>query len=185
MVKFEVKDMTQIQTLVGDISGDNLKYVDCFVTEELGVFIPSVGYCQYAITPEHTHPAYSFVLFFNEEQKIVTPNIEVKPNYYLATAMGPLVPHTEEMGDAFTRYIAIFISKKMFEDVYKEYVLTLPKSYNWDQFLVPHEIMFDLKRFMTEYESALTGATHVLGALSVTITHQIVRSLLDIRPKQM
>ncbi len=36
---------------------------------------------------------------------------------------------------------------------------------------------------MTEYESALLVRHMFLGALSVTITHQIVRSLLDIRPQ--
>ena len=183
MAQTKIRDMEQIQKLVGNISEENLKYVDCYVADEVGVFIPSVGYCEYAITPEHTHPAYSFVLFFNEAQQIVPPKIKVEPNHYFATAMGPLVSHTEEMGDRFTRYIAVFISKRMFEEVYKDYLPTMPVNYTWDQFLVPHEIMFDLKRFMSEYESSSMGSVHVLSALSITITHQIIRSLLNIQQK--
>lgn len=52
------------------ISESDLKYVDYYVSENFAIFIPSVGFCEYAIMPQHTHPAYSFILFF----QITVPN---------------------------------------------------------------------------------------------------------------
>jgi len=90
------KVLEQIQGLVGDIAENNLKYVDCYVNENFGLFLPSVGFCKYAITPHHTHPAYSFVLFFSEEQCIIPVEVEVSQNHYLAVAMSPDIAHEEE-----------------------------------------------------------------------------------------
>jgi len=46
--------------------------------------------------------------------------------------------------------------------------------------LVGHEIQTDLKKFMSEYENKLPGYQQVLGALAITVTHQIIRSILKI-----
>ncbi|MGL5086307.1 MAG: hypothetical protein ACRC68_11435, partial [Clostridium sp.] len=86
-------DLKSIQRLVGDITEENLKYVDCYVSENLGLFIPSVGFCEYAITPKHVHPSYSFVLFFSEEQSLIPVRIEMVANSYLATALVPNIAH--------------------------------------------------------------------------------------------
>lgn len=183
MKKITAEDMTNIRKLVGDISESNLKYVDCYVSENFGIFIPSVGFCEYAIMPQHTHPAYSFTLFFSEEQSITPVRIKILPEHYLVTAMAPVVPHEEKETDTFTRYVAIFISQELYETVYKNYNSSPPELYCWDQFLVGHEIMIYLKKFMSEYENKLPGCQDILGALAVTITHQIIRSILKIDEK--
>lgn len=147
MKKITAKDMTNIQKLVGDISESNLKYVDYCVSENFGIFIPSVGFCEYAIMPQHTHPAYSFVLFFSKEQSLRPVTIKILPEHYLVTAMTPGIPHEEKETDTFTRYMAIFISKKLYETIYSNYRPKPPEQYFWDQFLVGHEIMIYLKKF--------------------------------------
>ena len=49
-----------IKSLIGQsVTEEDLKYVDCYVHNKLGLFIPSLGPCQYAIRPSHTHPAYA------------------------------------------------------------------------------------------------------------------------------
>ena len=63
-MRIDEKSLESIQSLVGNITEENLKYVDSYVNQHLGIFIPSVGFCEYAISPDHTHPAYSFVFFF-------------------------------------------------------------------------------------------------------------------------
>ncbi len=173
-------DIKKAQALVGDISKEDIKHVDCYVADNFGIFIPSVGFCQYAIRPQHVHPAYSFVLFFSKEQRIVPVEIEVKPEHYLVTAMAPEVPHEEDPTDSFTRYIAIFISRELYENQYAVYSHNPPGRYNWDQFLVPHDIMFLLKKFIAEYENRLLGNEQVLRAHAMAITHQLIRSLLKI-----
>lgn len=59
-----VQDMKNIQNLVGNsITEGNLKHVDVYVSKNLGIFIPSTGFCEYAIKHNHTHPSYSFIVF--------------------------------------------------------------------------------------------------------------------------
>ncbi len=92
MKKKTKTDMTNIQKLVGDISESNLKHVDYYVSDNFGIFIPSVGFCEYAIMPRHTHPGYYFVLFFSQEQSITPVKIEILPEHYLVTVMAPGMP---------------------------------------------------------------------------------------------
>ena len=63
------KDSQNIQTirkLVGTVTKEQLRYVDCFVADDMALFMPVGGACLYAITPEHTHPSYMFVLHFDD-----------------------------------------------------------------------------------------------------------------------
>lgn len=173
--------LKKAQALVGDITAEDLRYVDYYVSDNLGLYIPSVGFCQYAIRPQHVHPGYSFVLFFSPEQKVVPVEIDVKPDHYLVVAMSPDVPHEEEMSDTFNRYIAVFISRELYENLYAEYSQVPPGRYLWNQFLVHHDIMFLLKKFMAEYENKQPGSAQALEAMAVLITHQFIRSLLNIK----
>lgn len=174
------KDIKKVQRLVGNISESNLKYVDYYVSDNLGIFIPSVGFCEYAIMPQHTHPAYSFILFFSKDQSFVPTKIKVLPKHYLVTAISPDVPHEENETDTFTRYIAIIISRELYDAQYEIYSGQPPENYIWEQFLVGYDIMIYLKKFMAEYENRVIGSEKVLEALAVIITHQLIRNILKI-----
>lgn len=52
-----MRDITKIQQLAGNITGQDLKYVECYVLINIGIFIPGVRFCKYTITPSHTHPS--------------------------------------------------------------------------------------------------------------------------------
>lgn len=65
------EELATINHLVGSVSEEQLRYVDCYVGYYLGVFMPVAGPCFLAITPEHTHPTYMFVLMFDDENKFV------------------------------------------------------------------------------------------------------------------
>ncbi len=177
------KEIKSIQRLVGDISESDLRYVEYYVSEHFSIFIPSVGFCQYAITPQHTHPAYSFILFFSKDQGIVSPEIEIYPNHYLVTAMSPDIPHEEKEGDTFTRYIAILIEKDYYEKIHIDYCGKQPEKYIWKQFITDHEIMTYIKKFMTEYDNKKSGYDNILKALGEIITHLFIRNLLKIDVK--
>lgn len=179
-MKIDKKSLISIQRLVGNITEKNLQYVDYYISQDFGMFIPSVGFCEYAIIPQHTHPAYSFVLFFSENQSIVPLSIEVLPNHYLVTAISPHIPHEEKKTDMFTRYIAIFISSDFFEKNYSVYSNQHPKEYFWKQFLVNQDIMIFIKKFMSEYEDKKPGYKYMLESLSSIITHQLIRNILEI-----
>lgn len=177
----DINDMKMIKNLVGDISVDDLKYVDSYVSKDLGIFIPSVGFCQYAIKPNHVHPSYSFVLFLSENQSIIEPTIKVTDNQYLMTAISPNVPHEEELSETFTRYIAIMISKELFENEYFVYDDIFPDKYIWKQFLVEYEIMVYIKKFMQEFDNKVLGYENLLESLGLIITNYIIRSILKVK----
>ena len=177
-------EMEKIRNLVGNITEQHLKYVDWYVSEDLGIFIPSVGFCEYAIMPRHLHPAYSFMLFFNEKQSLVPIEINMKPAHYLVEAISPDVPHEENKTESFTRYIAIFVSKELYESQFKLYCDRPIGQYLWKQLLVSQNIMNDLKKFMCEYEDRFPGYEKVLEGLSTIITHQLIRGLLNISSLQ-
>lgn len=179
-MKIDKKSLKNIQRLVGNITEKNLNYVDCYIAEHVGMFMPSVGFCEYAIMPQHTHPAYSFVLFFSEEQVIVPLKLEVLPEHYIVTAMSPHIRHEEKETDKFTSYIAIFISSEFYEKHYGVYTDKRPESYLWKQFLVNKDIMIYIKKFMSEYENKQPGYESILESFSSIITHQLIRSVLQI-----
>lgn len=180
-MKINSDSLRKARKLVGkDVSEHDLRHVDCYVSDEIGLFIPSVGFCEYAITPQHVHPAYSFILLLSKEQNIAVPDKAVPENYYLVTAISPDVPHEEKVGDTFTRYIAILISKTYFENEYKAYGRKLTTPFIWKQCFIEHDIMAYLKKFMAEHENKAMGCESVLDGLKTVITHHIIRSILNI-----
>lgn len=175
------RDMQRIQNLVGDVSAENLKYVDCYIADHMGIFIPSVGFCEYAIRPQHTHPAYSFILSFTPEQSFVPVEIDVPAEHYLLVALSPEVPHEEEQTDLFKRYVAIMVEKTYFESSFAVYSLVPPAAFVWKQAAVKQEIMFFIKQFISEYEDQSPGFENILAALAEMITHQLIRALLAVQ----
>jgi AraC-like DNA-binding protein len=169
-----------LESLVGNVLENDLQNVDCYVGPNMGIFIPSVGFCQYAIRPRHVHPAYSFYLFFSPEHTIVPTQIEIPPNHYLVVAMSPEVPHEEMVEDSFTRYMAIFIARELFEQQQAFYGCRQDKKYFWEQFVVEDEIMFYLKQYMSECENTLPGNAALLESLCTLIGHRLIRSILRI-----
>lgn len=175
-----IKDIKMIQNLVGDINESDLKYVDYYISEHLGIFIPSVGFCEYAIKPNHIHPSYSFILVFSEGQSIIKRQIDLKPKHYLMAALSPSVPHEEEKSEIFTRYIALFISKEFYEKEYMIYNSNKPLEYIWEQFIIDYDIMIYLKKFMSEYDNKACGYKNMLEALASVITNYLIRSILNV-----
>ena len=102
------------------------------------------------------------------------------PNYYLSTVISPEVVHEEKETEGFTRYIAIFISSELYQNHYSKYRNENPERYIWKQFTTNQDIMINIKRFMSEYENKLLGYEEVLESLSTIITHQLIRSVLNI-----
>ena len=175
------QDMENIKNLVGeDITSDNLKYVDAYVCDKLGIFIPSIGFCEYAIKPNHTHPSYSFIIFFSENQNMIDVKIKVPSNHYLISAMSPETCHEEEKSDTFNHYIAILIDKDFFDSQYAVYDSNKPRNYFWDQFIIKKDVMSFIKKFMSEYEENSLGKDKLLNSLSMIITHELIRSILNL-----
>ncbi|WP_373482643.1 helix-turn-helix domain-containing protein [Acetobacterium sp.] len=171
-------ELAKIQELVGKVSAEDLKYVDAFVSDCLGIFIPSVGFCQYAIRAGHTHPSYSFVVFFTEEQNFLKTAITLPDGHYLGACLSPDIPHQEEETDTFTRYAALFIDQNFFKRLRLDYITTQPtQPYFWLQFPVSPDTMTDIKRFIDQCDRPERAARPFLNALAELITHGLLRGL--------
>ncbi len=171
-------DLQNITNLVGEITAQDLKYVDCYITKELGIFIPGVGYCGYAIKHGHTHPAYSVVILLKESENVFKAESEPDNRHYLAGILSPDVPHEEKDTGEFSRYIALFISKQLFDKTLKFYNRSSLDYKDWFQFLISKEIVILINRFTEEYDRRQSGYENILEALAIIITHDIIRNVI-------
>jgi len=79
--------------------------------------------------------------------------------------------------------VGIFISsvgidKKYFENIYRKYIPGNPDFKNdWIQFVISHEVMVYIKKFITEYQERIIGYKDILEALSEIICHSLIEAL--------
>ncbi len=170
-------EMDQIRALVGDIDAEQMRFVDSFVGEKMALFIPSIGPCLYAITPDHSHPAYSFILNFDSGTRVVVGErvIETEPGTVMA--MDPGASHHELIEDQHGRYVAIFIDRQYFEQELTHYPDIDHLPFNFRAFAPAPELINLAKDFMAEADNRLPGRYQVLAACGLRICHSLIRSL--------
>jgi AraC family transcriptional regulator len=170
--------LSSIRRLVGEITKEQLRYIDCFVAGEVALFMPVGGPCFYALTPEHAHPSYMFVLNFDEQVVVRLDGRKIASRPGKVFALSPAIPHQELPSDSPPQYIGIMISKRFFEKQYGLYARKKPEEFR-GTFLDPGEgFPHLLKRFMIEADSGTAGTNVVLGALSVEICHALIRTIV-------
>ena len=163
----------QICALVGEtVTKEDLKYVDCYIHDKIGVFIPSMGACQYAARPNHTHPTYMFIIYFSRD--VSQARIEIKENHYLGTVTSPEVPHQDGEDQL---YYCILIEKNYFETQFKMYAKQVPE-FKMMPFLVCHDMMKTLNLFIFEVSKKMQNADVTLSAQTILLTHWLIRSIL-------
>ena len=155
--------------------------MDCFVGEQIGLFMPVGGACLYAVTPLHSHPAYMFVLHFDDstsmriDKRIITGS----PGTFLA--LSPDIPHQELPSDSPPRYIAVLIDKGLFEEQMRQYPSGQSVTFRGECFSAPPSLLICLKRFMVEANGDMPGRDQLLNAIGSEINHILIRSILGIR----
>lgn len=172
-----MKDFDSIKSLVGDsLKEEDLKYVDCYVNSNLGLFIPTAGRCRYAARKNHSHPSYMIVVVFSKEDIFVEPKIEIKNKHFFATITSPDIQHND-ISENFTRYYCIMIDKEYFEKQYRLYSDNLP-CFDLHQFSLCSDILKTLNTFAFEYSKCMKNSDITLEAQTTLITHWIIRSIL-------
>ncbi len=170
-------DFEYVKALIDEsVTEEDLKYVDCYVNKKMGLFIPSVGDCQYAIKLHHTHPTYMFLIAFSMESFDIQPNIELKENHYFAVALSPNIPHIDH-DEQFNHYYCILVNKEYFEEQYRMYTDEKP-DFNWKQFAICHDILKALNTFAFEYSKKMQNSDITLDAQATIVTHWLIRSIL-------
>lgn len=174
-------ELRTIRRLVGLVTKDQLRYVDCFTSADLGLFMPVGGACFYARTPLHSHPSYMFVLHFDEQTSLEIGGRTITSRYGKLFGLPPDVPHHELPSDFPPRYIAVMISRRFFEIQLGQYQAR-HKQLSLGEFYEPlPDLLPLLKRFMIEADAKAAGSGAVLQALGLEICHCIIRSILDLR----
>ncbi|MBI5205555.1 MAG: helix-turn-helix transcriptional regulator [Nitrospirae bacterium] len=176
------KELGKVRRLVGRITKKQMRYVDSFVADDVGLFMPVGGACFYALTPEHTHPAYMFILHFNEQTAVKLDGRIRAAQSGKMFALSPEIAHQELPSDSPPRYIAILIERKFFENQIRQYPVN-EKIFLRGEFYDANDTLLPLlKRFMIETDNKVAGSEAVLYGLSLEICHSIIRSILDLKP---
>jgi AraC-like DNA-binding protein len=169
------KNIRRIRSLVGGVTPEQLRYVDCFVSADLGLFMPVGGACFYAVTPEHTHPAYMFVLHFDDRTTVRMAGRTVSGAPGTFFALSPGIPHQELPADGPPRYLCAMARPAFFEKQYRSYSRTKPPLLPGRIVPAGRDLLPLLRRFMAEADGRLPGTGVVL--LGVEICHSLIRSL--------
>lgn len=160
-----MKDIDLIKALVGPgLKREELKYVDCYVTPQIGVFIPSRGSCGYAARKGHSHPAYMAAIMFSA----------ASGGDYSALMVSPDIPHDDMPG---VDYYCILIDQEYFVSQYRLYRDEVP-LFRWEGFRASGDIIRLINTFAMEYTAGTPNAEITLDAQAALLVHWIIRSLL-------
>jgi AraC family transcriptional regulator len=171
----------KIRGLVGDVTPEQLRYVDSFVAGEIGLFMPVGGACFYALTPEHSHPAYMFVLHFDDQTSVKLNGRIIPARPGKIFCLSPGIAHQELPSDFPPRYIAIMIGKSFFERQLSFYPLKREICFGGEFHDSASNLLPLLNKFMIEADNSVPGCEAVLHGLGLEISHSIIRGIFDVR----
>lgn len=176
-----MRNMKEIRALVGNVTEEQLKYVDCYVCNGFGIFVPSVGFCGYATQQQHTHPSYSAVIIPPGCQSagIMPQKFPHDKNCYLAGLLSPYIPHEEVKQDTFQRYFALMISEERFERTCLTCEKEIPQLSDWRQFSIPRTIISWINYFMRECESDAAEQPEISSHWASLITFELIRNCFN------
>ncbi len=182
---FSKENTETLNRLVGDIDENTrnqiYENIDCFLHPLVSMFLPSRGLCKYAITPSHTHPAYSFIYYLESYTEFI---IEGKHVLYEFSdgknlvALSPNIIHQEPKKEGFKCYIAIMIDKGLFQEIFRQYSEALP-IFCGERFMPHAELLGLLKCFMLEAGELECSNVDYLNQLAMSVVHLIVRTVLN------
>jgi len=175
-------ELKKIRRLVGRITVEQLRYVDSYVGDDIGLFMPVGGACLYARTPRHHHPAYMFILNFDDLTSLRLGDKIIVSQPGRLSALSPNIPHEELSSKLPPRYIAVFVDREFFNNELAGYPGQHDLSLQGEFFDAPTELLPLLKSFMVEADAVLPGRAAVLHGLSLEICHHLIRMVTDITP---
>lgn len=183
-MSFTYLDIDIMNKLVGSMSAQMAdmikKKIDCYLHPKVSLFVPASGQCVYATTPSHTHPAYSFIYYFQSESELI---IEGRHQSYdiadgkCLSVMSPGIPHQEIVQDNFHSYIAIMIDSDLFQKIMLQYDQPIP-VFRGETFIPHPELLGILRCFMLEASENRSNNKEMLDYLAPVIAHLAVRSVI-------
>ncbi len=176
-----LSQISQIRALVGEISQEQLSDVDAFVIDDFAIFLPVVGPCRYSITPDHSHPAYMFIITTGDNTAIALADERIECEYGRLYAFSPGIVHHEVVEQGFARYIAIFMDPQLFEERLSHYGAS--HEMRCASLDCPAGLRDLVNDFMLEYGSGLPGRSELLQSITIRIVHELARCCAGVVPK--
>ncbi len=172
------EDLEHIRKLVGNISEEQLGHTDYAFTKNIGLFMPIIRPCGYAVTPDHTHPTYSFVFAFDNYARIGIDGRIITSCEGTFCAISGDVPHEEIVQYTVPRYIAVMVDTAFFESVWHTIQATPPPIFRGDVFPFTERLASALKEFLREFECRSPGFETLLAGEEAKICLLIARQIL-------
>ncbi len=166
-----------VRSFVGEVSEQDLEVIDCFVGERVALFVPAVGQCTYALTKDHTHPAYSFVLTFDD--KLFVASEESDPQFLergSLVGMSPDFAHHEEESEDFSRYYAIMIDTDYYNEILSHRDVAPNPFYPFTSASAKQVLLPYLREFMVESSRCNSSSAEKRRAIETLIAHCIAES---------
>lgn len=173
----------RIRRLVGPITREQLRYVDWALGRDVGVFVPVAGPCGYATSPEHTHPAWSFVVPFDDRGRVRIDGRVVRARAGRLYAYGPGVPHTELVDGEPSRFAAVMVGPRCLRRALRAYAGAAMPAGHAESVPAPPEIVATVREMMIEQSARLPGGQAILDAAALRLVHLILRAVLGVRPR--
>lgn len=172
-------DFNKVKAFAGNVTQNDLKLVDTYIGNNIGILIPNGGIFDYA-TNLHVMPNY---LFYSSSHSRSYVNIDdrlypMKPGELLS--ISPNVPHYEVPVDMQSRYYALCIKPDYFEEKLTEYGGTI-REFRGEHFILPTNLPSLIREFANEYERKRCGYKEICNAIENIIIHQVIRSVIGER----
>lgn len=185
------KEIDIIRNLVGEFTNlqitnleENLEY---YLNSNLSLFVPIYKNCDFAITPNHSHPSYSFIYsikssgyFLLNGEKVFSPTNSSS----FICAFSPSIMHQEVIEKCFSNYIAIFIDKAYFEEELSSYT---NESINLEGLFLPanETLLFLLRLLMLEHSKNNDTSHKTIEPLNTLIANILIKSILNINTESL
>lgn len=175
-----------LESLVGEFTKPQLanleENLEFYFNPDISVFVPIYRYCDYAASPNHSHPAYSFIYSINQMGQLLLngkPKNNPLNSSSFICAFSPGIVHQEIIEEGTSNYIAVFIRKEYFENALMAYGNRGELILEGDFFPVNDNLLYLLKLLMLEYNTNGHNHSHVIDSLNQLITHQFIRVFLQ------
>ncbi len=179
-MKIDNKTFECIQALVGEsVTQENLAFVDCFVHEWFGMFLPVGGNCGYAISPSHKHPSFMFVVAYDNQSVVYVEDekFETAPDTFMC--LSPEVEHHEVQNYLPPKYCAICVDKEKFEKSFKLYTDEVADFKGLVVGTQNSKLDSLIKEFILESQNTHASRDIILENLSSLLTHELIRTILN------
>ncbi|MBN2197215.1 MAG: AraC family transcriptional regulator [Polyangiaceae bacterium] len=169
--------LAAVQRLVGGVTAAELQHVDFVVSERVGLFFPVTGPCGYARIPLHTHPAYSFVVNFDDRCRTRIDGRVLGGRAGRVIAFSPGVPHEELPSTETPSYAAVCVEPRFFESVAEHHPALRGRELRGLEAPTGPGLLGCIRRLVAEHELPGVGSREVIAAREVELVHLALREL--------